>query len=249
MLHRSEIEQALRDYILLELHPDLQLYLKGDELHHPLVYLEGGVHPRVYPRINKHFRYKKEKLQQDFAPNQWQAYCPHLPAWERLRKFITEELARPDFPTRDPAYYEFLGQIWTDPEVLFATSSFLELMLGLMGDLPLSEHVHYLMTSPEQQKLADLPESFVLFRGHAVPLLQGISWTLKLDVALQYAVGNPLQSSISVGIAQQSEVIAFIDRWEEDEVIIPAHAVVDIETYMLVETHYSDESANKSLLG
>lgn len=233
--HRPEIGQAVKNYTLPPLHPDLLPYLCKDELHHPLVSLDGGVRPSLYSRINKLYQYKQELLSKNDPPNVWQAYYPHLPAFERVHKFTLEELEKLDFPKRNPAYFKLLGQIWTDRELLAQSSSFLELMLNTWhGESP-SEYVHHMMTSTEQEKLAALPNEFTVFRGHDDPLLHGISWTLNLAIAFQYAVGNPHKSSVSIGTVQKSEVIAFIDRWNEDEIVVSTKNVHDIETH-----HISD---------
>lgn len=230
---RPDINQVLQTYRLPSLHPDLQPYLSEDGLHHPLVDFEWANAPRFYGRINKVYQDQKAKHKRDRGLYLWQSYYPHLEVVERILKFCIEELNKPDFPERDPEYFRMLGQIWTNPESLGQSSSFLELMLGTMVDLPLSKHVHHMMTSAEQEKLAVLSDELMIFRGHDHPLLQGISWTLNLDVALQFAVGSPHQSSISIGTVQKSDVIALIDRWDEDELIVSTRDVYDIETHLI----------------
>ncbi|HEY9827355.1 MAG TPA: hypothetical protein V6D19_18095 [Stenomitos sp.] len=202
-----------------------------DELHHPLVHLDGGVHPRLYKRINRLYSYKIEQSIKRSSPNEWQSFLPYLPCCERVSEFLKQEIKRTDFPGEDPQYFRLLGQIWTDPECLGQSSSFLELMLGLIDHQPLSENVHHMMTPTEKDKLSKLPEEFIVFRGHAEPLLCGISWTINLDIALQYAIGSPFISSISIGTARKSNVIACIDRWDEEEIIIPSELVEDIKTF------------------
>jgi hypothetical protein len=233
-----EINKIIQDHCLPQLHPDLQPYLQGDELHHPLLKVEGGVYPRLYQRINKVYR---DKTMRSLQPqNQWQAYLPDRPHPERISRFIQAEALGPDFPRQAPEYFELLGQIWTDPDLLMQSSSFLELMLGMGSAIswdklrqPLSPHVFHLMTPAEQQKLAELPHELRVFRGHGEPLLHGLSWTLNLDVALLWAIGNPLPSCLSIGTLQKSEVIAVIDRWNEAEIIVPTQSVHSIQTYKI----------------
>jgi hypothetical protein len=225
------VSQIVDNYILPKLHMDLQPYLYGDELHHPFVSLVGGVYPRLYKRINKLYSYRIEQSKQYSSPNEWQSFLPHLPVHERISEFMRLEFERTDFPRETPQYFQLIGQIWTDPECLGQTLSFLELMLGISDRQPISENVHDMMTPTEKDKLAELPEEFIVFRGHAEPLLRGISWTINLDIALQYAIGSPHKSLISIGTARKSEVIAFIDRWNEDEIIIPSSLVDNIKTF------------------
>lgn len=228
---RLDIDQVLQTYRLPSLHPDLQPYLSEKGLHHPLVHFEWAISPRLHARLNKIYQYRKTSAARKLEPNLWQSFYPDLDLFERLHNFYFEELDKPDFPQRDPKYFEMLGQIWTNPESLGQSSSFLELTLGTMVGLPLSKHVHHMMTSAEQKKLTVLPKELTVFRGHDHPLLHGISWTLNLDIALQFAVGSPHQSSVSIGTVQKSDVIALIDRWDEDELIVLTRDVYDIETY------------------
>jgi hypothetical protein len=225
------VSQIVGNYILPKLHIDLQPYLYRDELHHPFVSLDGGVYPRLYKRINKLYFYKIEQSIKHFSPNEWQSFLPYLPVHERISEFVRLELERTDFPRETPQYFQLIGQIWTDPECLGQSSSFLELMLGIIDRQLISENIHNMMTPTEKDKLSELPEKFIVFRGHAEPLLCGISWTINLDIALQYAIGSPHKSLISIGRARKSEVIAFIDRWGEDEIIIPSGLVDNIKTF------------------
>jgi hypothetical protein len=107
------------------------------------------------------------------------------------------------------------------------------MILGLFEHQPLSEHVHHMMTQDEKDKLSKLLSELIVFRGHAESLLKGISWTLSHEIALQYAIGSPLKSSFSVGTVKKTEVIAFIDRWDEDEIIIPFNSVSNIKTFRI----------------
>jgi hypothetical protein len=195
------------------------------------VSLEGGVYPRLYQRIDKLYAYKKEQSIKPLPSNAWQAYLPHLPAHERLMEFEKVEYESRDFSRVTPEYFQLIGQIWTDPELLGQPSCFLELRLGIFDRHPLSEHAHHMMTPTEQDKLAELPNEFIVFRGHAERLLHGMSWTINCDIALQYAIGNPLKSLISIGTVKKTDVIAFIDRWDEDEIIVPSSAVNNIKTF------------------
>jgi hypothetical protein len=229
--NESTVSQIIGNYILPKLHIDLQPYLSEDELHHPLVSLDGGVYPRLYKRINKLYFHKIEQTIKRFSPNEWQSFLPHLPDHERISEFVRQEMGRTDFPRKTPQYFQLIGQIWTDPECLGQSSSFLEVMLGISDRQLISENVHNMMTPTEKDKLSKLPEEFTVFRGHAEPLLNGISWTINLDIALQYAIGCPRKSLISIGTARKSKVIAFIDRWNEDEIIIPSSSVDDIKTF------------------
>jgi hypothetical protein len=218
----------MNEYTLPQLHPDLQPYLQNGELHHPLVHLEYDI-PALYQRINQFYEYKKQQISAPEPPNEWALYLPHLSDFDRYLQFVTKEIYR-----QDPEYFRIIGQIWTSFETLGQTSSFLEMMLGLepfQSSQPPSPNVVHLMTEVERQKLSQLPDEFTICRGHHPRLLNGISWTIDRNIALQYAIGcNDDDRHISTGTVSKKLVIAFIDRWAESEIIVPTRLVRDIDT-------------------
>lgn len=219
--------KTMTEYNLPQLHADLQPYLQGGELHHPLVHLEYDI-PAFYSRINQLYEYKQRQIYEPDPPNAWATYFPHLSAADRHRQFITEEIGR-----QDPEYFKIIGQIWTDYETLGQVSSFLEMMLSVepfQFSQPLSQNVVHLMIETEQENFSQLPDEFTIYRGHHPRLLNGISWTIDRNIALQYALGWHKNSQISTGIVSKKSVIAVIDRWTESEVIVPTRLVRAIDT-------------------
>jgi hypothetical protein len=211
------------------LHPDLQPYLQGDELYHPLLEIDGGVCPALYRRINQMYEYKQRTVTNPEPLNEWQSYLPDLSSIERRIEFLKSEFGR-----EDPEYFQIVGQIWTDFELLGCTSSWLELLLNIeplrQPDLKLPANVIHMMTSSEQEKFTQLPDRFTVYRGHHDRLLHGISWTIDRKIALEYAIGSHGERSISTGTAMKSSVIAVIDRWGESEIIVPTNFLSDIDT-------------------
>lgn len=224
----SSLRYKMNNYILPKLHPDLKPYLQGDELHHPLLQLEGGVWPALYQRINQCYQHKIQQLQSTRLPNEWESYLQDLSHSDRQIEFIKNELGR-----QDPEYFRIVGQIWTDIEVFGCTSSVLESLLTLhpfSSERSLSSNVIHMMTISEQEEFAKLPDEFTVYRGHHPRLLNGLSWTLDKNIALQYALGFQEKRNISTGIVSKTDVVAYIDRWSENEIIVPTKLVRDIRT-------------------
>jgi hypothetical protein len=219
----------MTEYILPKLHPDLLPYLEDDEIHHPLLEIEGGVYPALYQRINQVYEYKKRTVDRLEQPNEWQSYLPHLSVIDRQIEFVKNEYMR-----EDPEYFRIVGKIWTDFEILACTSSWLELLLHSeplrYPNRKLSINVIHMMTDIERQQLAKLPDQFIVYRGHEDRCLQGISWTIDRKIAMQYAIGLNGNRSISTGTVMKRSVIAVIDRWAESEIIVPTNLVFDINT-------------------
>ncbi|PSB59508.1 hypothetical protein [Chamaesiphon polymorphus] len=182
-----------------------------------------------YHRINLVYESKKHKIDRLASqPNEWQSYLPHLSPRDRLLEVFKNEYMR-----TDPTYFKIVGQIWTDRELVGHSSSTIEVLLGIerfSAHRDRSPNIIHMMTEVERQKLADLPDEFRIYRGHDERLLNEISWTLDLNVAGQYAVGWKEKRQISTGIVSKQDVIAFIDRWQESEIIVPARVVRNIET-------------------
>ncbi|MEM8641237.1 MAG: hypothetical protein AAGG51_20835 [Cyanobacteria bacterium P01_G01_bin.54] len=232
---QSSLKQAIAHFQLPQLHPDLIPYIDQDEINHPLFHLEGGVFPGIYNRVNQAYAIKRGWRKTRLPGREWQNFYPDLPAIERVYKFWDVEPRRSDFPRQTPKYFQLLGDIWTDLEVLGQNSCFLGLFTGLDFQSSPSENMRYIMTPSEQQTLARLPDQLLVYRGHNQRLRQGMSWTLQPNIALQYALGLSLGNEISVGTIPKQSVLAYINRWDEDEIIVPPKSVKIIETIRLRE--------------
>jgi hypothetical protein len=215
----------------IQLHPELQPYLNWDDdtIEHPIYRCEFA-HPALYHRINLVYESKKQQIDRPPSPpNEWESYLPHLSPDDRITQVMINECVR-----TDPTYFKIVGQIWTDRELLGCCSSTLERLLhvGRFSDNRVrSPNIMYMMTEVERKKLADLPDEFRIYRGHHERLLNELSWTLDLNIAGQYAIGWEEERQISTGIVSKQDVIAFVDRWQESEIIVPSTLVRNIETY------------------
>jgi hypothetical protein len=61
-------------------------------------------------------------------------------------------------------------------------------------------------------------------------LLNGFSWTIDRQIAFQYAFGLCAPRSISTGTVSKKSVVAYIDRWNESEILVLTRFVRDIDT-------------------
>ena len=232
---KRTINQTITNFQLPVLHPELRPYVDEDELHHPLLHLDGGVFPGLYNRINKLFAFKNGLFARHDSGYEWGKFYPDFPIYDRIRKFHKIELQRSDFPRQTPEYFRLLGDIWTDLELLGQTSNFLETFMGIDLHKCQSNNVQYMMTEAERAILTNLPDELVIYRGHYERLKHGISWTINPEVALQYALGTPLGNEVSVGTVSKTLVMAYIDRWDEGEIIVAPNLVNIIETIKLRE--------------
>lgn len=172
------------------LHPDLQSYLVGNTLRHPLLSAEW-VDSRMFARLNRLYELCKQSTTSGkHERNDWELLRPDLAPFDRLRWF-DEYRSFWDYPVeyrdRVAEYDRLVGQIWTDPELLWHTSdAFQSLLVRALPGSPIDA----LMIESEFKRLAELPEILQVFRGHVCTLDGGVSWTLNPNVALDWACRN-----------------------------------------------------------
>lgn len=83
-----------------------------------------------------------------------------------------------------------------------------------------------LMELEEYETYISLPETFVVYRGVAPGRNpDGMSWTDKLDSAEWFAKRFNEDGYVLRGIANKKDVLAYFNRRNESEVLIPAEAV------------------------
>lgn len=231
-----------------ELHPDLRPYFVGQTLRHPLVEAEW-VDSRKFSYLNRLYEYRRQLAAgATHVRNEWELLRPDLSAFQRLHWFYNQI-----FPDESGVFKETLnhydrivGQIWTDPELLWHSSGNFATLLAR----PLPAHViDELMIESERRQLSDLPDTLQIYRGH-VPILTGggVCWTLNPTVAVDWACRfDPEQCEslvspasdfqtpvVTVGKVSKSQIIALINRRGDDEILVDCQYVQDRQTYPVV---------------
>ena len=110
------------------------------------------------------------------------------------------------------------------------------------------------MVARERQQLAELPDEIQVFRGHVPVLEQHSSWTLNPVVALDWACRRVAQGGIpnvesftdterqfwmpvvTIGTVKKSQIMAFVDRRGEDEILVDPQYVKNRTTFNVVHT-------------
>jgi hypothetical protein len=201
------------------LHPDLRPYLDGHKLRHPQLKFDFAF-PVFFARLNRLYRHQLESHTAQYMPNKWDHFHPELSGPDRLEHFLKTHR-----PIDDSAYYQLVGQLWTAPELLAVPSGFILTIVDWSH-----ANTSHIMTTAEHAGLAELSETFSLYRGHPESLRDGCSWTLDRNIARQWALGQPAGDSVSTGTVAKKDILAYITRRDEQEILVAPQDVCEIRT-------------------
>ena len=122
-------------------------------------------------------------------------------------------------------HYREFGNLWAHAELMSLTSDVVALSVDQSH-----KNTSEIMTECERTVLSDLPGEIQIFRAHHESLRNRCCWTLDYDTARNWAYGLPEFNQISTGIAYKRDVIAYISRRGESEVLMPAQTVKIVDT-------------------
>ncbi len=224
---------------------ELKQHLIGQSLRHPLLQFEC-VDPRLYSRLNHLFEYRLRKgqgLNREF--NDWNRLWPDLSSYDKLGWLLEQLLEeRFGYPKGQDGYHQLIGQVWTDPELLTCNSDTLTCLFRFR--LPTSPNFHF-MVEDERNCFAELPDQLQVFRGHFSELEYGNCWTLNPNVAIDWACRSdtgirtpPLSPEnqfttpiVTVGRVCKSQIVAYVNRRHEDEILVNPEFVRDRQSYQV----------------
>lgn len=211
---------------LTELHPDLADYVHphdtfGQVIHHPLVIWFMPLDSVTVGIVNSQYEQKRKAVEEALDKCEYERYIWLHERPYRLEAFISliDEIGA---DITDAQYWQILGEIWTDTENAHQN-------INEWADLFGADRAdrHLLMTEDEIAELNALPDTLTIYRGCIHGLNEdGISWTTDRNRAEWFANrfqnpdGTPcvLQQQIA-----KSEVIAYITRRSESEVLTLSH--------------------------
>jgi len=194
------------------LHSELLPYLDGTTLEHPLLRFKYAW-PAMFARLNRAFELAtRENRVIDLNTT-------HSDIQNRLARHLQRR------PVDSAKYYRDFGNLWTHAELTGLTSDVVAMLID-----PSHEYTAEIMTDQERDFLIDLPDEIELFRAHHESLQCGCCWTLDEEFARRWATGIPQNNLISRGMASKRNVIAYISRRSEHEVLMPRQTVEILET-------------------
>lgn len=136
-------------------------------LKHPLVfgvpYMEA-----MNAMYNEQLKVKKENATEALEKQNWGRYLYIHERPYRFQKFVEIEHLM-----SDKDYWDNLGSIWSDSENIWQYKHIVAMLL-----LSSRDDKEHFMDDKEREFLANLPEEFIIYRGHQGVNRSGYSWTL-----------------------------------------------------------------------
>lgn len=182
-------------------------------IQHPLVYSVPHL-PNSNALVNRQYEQKKKAVEESFAEKNWNRYLvmherPHRPT---ALADIASEMS-------DEDYWQNVGWVWSDSENIRELKFVWSLLLG--SRRPKREQI---MDEKDRLALANMPDELTIYRGCAIEDTQGLSWTLDRERAEWFAERNhnlsDQDTEVKVATVQKSDVIAYITRRNEEEIIV-----------------------------
>jgi uncharacterized protein len=210
------------------LRPELALFLHdaGDMrvLRHPLVY---GVPylEQMNATYNRSLEIKQDKIAaakqaKDWSQVIWLHERPYrLAAMEQIAKAIKD----------DAEYWQLLSEVYNDTENLWQQlRTCMKLLRSRRGGR------EAFMNKAELKLWADLPQKFVIYRGHHHRSLRSPSWTLSASTATWFAdrwISAAERLKISQAVIDKAHVVGVLLRRGEYEVVVDPRKLTKIDTY------------------
>ena len=200
-----------------DLLPELRPYLNDKNtrmpvLQHPLVY---GVPytPGMNAMYNEQYKAKVKYLEEARQEKKWVSY---IFLYERPYRFHAFREIKEDLT--DDEYWKLLGDIWTDSENIWQYRVLVEYFF--MSDRPGRENM---MDENERQFLAELPDEFIIYRGHGKKNKMGWSWTLSYGMAAWFSNRFSREPArvVSAICRKEDVMAAFLGRNEFEIVVDP----------------------------
>ncbi|RYZ92819.1 MAG: hypothetical protein EOP06_03070 [Proteobacteria bacterium] len=168
-----------------------------------------------YDYVNNYYVRRKELSEELFENKKWAMYLTmhevpwHVEAFSRIHRYLEDE-----------EYWKILASIYMASENLWQNKRAWKMFLS--SERPGREHF---MTEAERKFLAELPESFTIYRGYMKGLNKsGFSYSLSENTAIWFSkryLGLELDSSqVHKRTIKKKNVFAYLSRADESEIIV-----------------------------
>lgn len=232
MNREEQIAQAmdLAEMATEELHPDLQPWVEeipdlGRALKHPLVFEVPLMLPGMTNRLYAQKRAALERAQDE---GDW-----HTCIWLHERPYRTEALIEYAVGEDDAGHpwplarhgqevRDLAADVWVDSENL---EQYAEEWNHMLADAEPDDLL--LASAEEREEFAALPERLTVYRGDIAD--GGWSWSLDPKVAEFFARRFGGDAPLVKGTVAKADVLGYLTRRNEAEVLVPEGAVRDIE--------------------
>src|SRR5882672_7625250 len=146
--------EALQDSDKNPLDPELQFWIDGDYLRHPLIYAIPYTE-QMAPHYNTRFHMVRKLVEEAFAAGEWGTYI-----WLHERPYRLSALTKVVDRLSDQEYWQMVGQFWIDSENIHQNAKTWRSLWS--SRRPGRDAV---MDDEEREALASLPDIVPIYRG------------------------------------------------------------------------------------
>jgi hypothetical protein len=199
-----------------KLHPNLQRYLDGSWLRHPLVVM----HSPVPKEANYFYNLKKSEIAAAIREQDWEGF---VALHERPYRALALKTLLKKRAASFSQLWPVIGSVWCDTEFPNNETDFWRRIWGSADPLKRSA-----MDPDDLAKFDQLPEEVTVWRGvDCEEATEGMSWTLERDVGVYFASRfRPSTPILAHGRAKKENIAAYFNTRKEAEVIIlPEHVL------------------------
>lgn len=192
----------------------------GRTLHHPLI-VEVFYHEEMNAYYNKFYEQKVESLAKAEKEENWHSYIflherPYrLEAFMKIRNTMLETSFKTadGFPNKE-IYYELMGSIWCDSENIFEHLNDWILLLDNSDSQKIA-----IMDTGEQLTFEELPDEFIIYRGHQKQNKKGISFSLSEEKAEWFANRYKKKGKVRSVKVKKEDCFAYLNSRNEQEIL------------------------------
>lgn len=207
-----------------DLHPDLVPRLVqasiGRMIHHPIL-VEPFYDESLNAVYNERYRLKSEATAYALGELDWGSYIAI-----HERPYRLEALLRVSLLISDVDHWRAIGDVWTDSENIFENLGEWHRLWG--SKRPDRDRV---MDEDERVALKVLPAVFEVWRGTGFPETVGLSWTLNMGIAEDFARRAGGRPCLLHGWVERRRVRALLLSRDEAEVVCLPRDVKDIQKH------------------
>ncbi len=196
------------------LRPELKKWLEeseafGQVLKHPLVFGIPYIE-QMNAVYNEQLKYKKQHVAKATIEKNWYSY---IFLHERPYRFNALHGIK-DQVENDKEYWELVSSVWTDTENLWQVQD-------LLSDLITANRTsrQCMMDEEEERFLKEMPDDFLIYRGHQENNQKGYSWTLSFWKAKWFA-NRFGQGEVSEALCNKESAIALLMGRGETEIAV-----------------------------
>jgi hypothetical protein len=215
-----------------ELHPDLEDYVDGETLYHPLLSHHSIREPHGVEMANKIYEGKSRQIAEAIQSQDWTLFVFLHERPYRVDALI--ELIN-EFGVSGKDLWPVVGEVWSDTEsVRFEGDAWRTIWCTNCPDR------EWAMAREEFERLNMVPEQLEIWRGvNHEDAVRSLSWTLDRDVAVWFArrfaaVHDPVL--LARGWVSKRNVLAYLTGRSEAEIVVLPENVREIEVFRLEST-------------